>query len=1385
MHDQMHWLTLLGPSPLLPAKRAQLLEQLQTHAPQITSVDGVYVHFVQARSAEALARLEPSAPARKVLDELLHYGNYDELPGTRDVVSAAMRGEPRADAHVLFVQPRAGNVTPWSSKASDIATICGLGSAVERLERGTAYVLRSHAPLAGAQLQAAEARLHDRMTQAISTQPPSETGDALFRHGELRSLRSVPLVADDGAADWDAARKALSTANTTFGLALAADEMDYLVDAFVRGQHDMAPLRRNPTDVELFMFAQVNSEHCRHKIFNAQWHIDGQAMPNSLFSMIRNTHKVTPQHTLSAYSDNAAVIEGYVADRFAPAAEPASAGVAHVYRSLREDMPMLGKVETHNHPTAISPYPGSATGAGGEIRDEGAVGRGSKSKAGITGFMTSNVLIPDGRGALPWEEDFGCPAHIASAYEIMRDAPLGGAAFNNEFGRPGLGGFWRTFCERVPLPGGGSEVRGYHKPIMLAGGMGNVRPAYTHKGAIKEGDLLLVLGGPNFLIGLGGGSSSSLAAGAAGRAELDFASVQRENPEMQRRCQEVIDACATLTDNPIVSIHDVGAGGLSNALPELVHDAGLGGRFELRDLHLGDPSLSPLEIWCNESQERYVLAVRPDDLERFAAIAARERCPFAVAGRATAEQKLVVTDRTLGNTPIDLPMSTLFGKPPKMERSVQRRTDSGLRAFDASLSTYLPDAAPGARAAEAVDRVLRLPAVGSKAFLITIGDRSVTGLVARDQMVGPWQVPVADVGVTRTSYSFHEVATGEAVACGERPQLSLLSGAAGARMAVGEALTNLAAANVSTIDRVKLSANWMCAAGHADEGARLYDAVQAVGLDLCPKLGVSIPVGKDSMSMRMAWDAPSGEPRSVTAPLSPVVTAFAPVEDVASTWTPQLRTDVPEPTQLLFIDLAHGKQRLGGSALAQVFREVGHEAPDVEDAELLRSFFGAMTTLKQLHVHKRDVPSLVLAYHDRSDGGLLATVLEMCFAGRAGVHLQLDSLGGSPLAALFNEELGAVLQVRQKDLVAVRMVLSTIGVPQNATHVIGRVAPRGDERVRITAGGETILESTRHALQTAWADTSFRMQSLRDNPECAKQELALLAEPAMSGGPEALHYALTYSPGDHVLGGILKHPVTAQPHVAILREEGVNGHVEMGWAFAQAGFCAVDVHMTDLLEGRCTLDAFVGVAAAGGFSYGDVLGAGSGWAKSILFTPRLREMFAAFFARKNTFALGVCNGCQMLAHLARAGLVAGGERMPEFLPNESGVFEARQVMVEVPAETSSIFFRDMAGSKLPAIVAHGEGRAVFAEGDLERCAEQHQIALRYADARYPINPNGSQGNTAGVSVHDGRVLCLMPHPERGVAADSMSWLPTEAHAWRGRGPWFRMFENARRFVGEA
>ncbi|KAI0051102.1 phosphoribosylformylglycinamidin [Auriscalpium vulgare] len=1335
-------------SALSYSRRESLFNDIRQRCPIVVSIDAIFIHLVSCSSEEAEKDLSVAdSKTRQVLDRLLAYGDDIQLADTREAVE---KGQ-----NIVYVVPRPGSVSPWSSKATDIATLCDLGGHISRLERGVAFVLGTHpTDLTQSDLDAFSFLIHDRMTQIVSlTLPPQE---AIFRHSDPRTLRTVDLKQDSLSP-----KEKLQNANKELGLALVSDEIDYLVDAFVSGP---SPISRDPTDAELFMFAQVNSEHCRHKIFNASWTIDGDQKDASLFQMIRNTERVAGTGTISAYSDNAAVMEGHSAPRFGvtqASPDHPNSYISGLYRGSDEQMPILIKVETHNHPTAVSPYPGAATGSGGEIRDEGAVGRGSKPKAGLVGYSVSNLLVPE--YTQPWETDFGKPLHIASPLDIMIEGPLGASAFNNEFGRPALAGYFRTFSESVPVvEDGPREIRGYHKPIMLAGGLGNA------------GAKVVVIGGPSMLIGLGGGAASSQSLGS-GSAELDFASVQRDNAEMQRRCQQVIDACVNLGEaSPIQSIHDVGAGGLSNALPELVHDSGLGATFEIRDVPLADSSLSPMEIWCNESQERYVLAISPDQEGVFRALAERERCPFGIVGTATLEEDLIVTDRLLGSDVIRLKMSTLFGKPPRMTRADATRTPYRI-PFDASLGSYLPSVhSLPERLTDAAQRVLRLPSVASKSFLITIGDRSVTGLVTRDQMVGPWQVPVADVAVTRASYGF-DVHHGEAMAVGERTPLALLSAAASARMAVAESLTNLAAANVGPLSHVKLSANWMCAAGKAGEGAALYEAVHAVGMELCPALGVGIPVGKDSMSMSMKW-RDDEEVKEVSAPLSLIVTAFAPVEDVGVTWTPQLRTDIDEPTALVFIDLALGKQRLGGSALAQVFKEIGSEAPDVVDAAVLKSFFVATQNVRKHH------PNLVLAYHDRSDGGLFTTLAEMAFAGRAGVEINLDALHGvgNPVEALFNEELGAVIQVQRSQVGLLVNAFVAEGFPSTSIHAIGTVLPSPQKQsFTIIHDHEPIFVSTRTQLQQVWANTSFQIQSLRDDPECAAEEFSLIEDATHTG----LSYSLTFSPYH-------SRSLFRRPKVAILREQGVNGHVEMAWAFTAAGFDAVDVHMSDIVSSNMSLEDFRGLAACGGFSYGDVLGAGKGWAHSALLHQGARTTFAEFFAREDTFALGVCNGCQFFSHLKE--IIPGAESWPEFKANRSGRFEARVATVEIvenEVTRNSVFLRDMVASQLPVAVAHGEGRAAYGgetqQGDLEKSG---LVAVRYVDGAgnatevYPLNPNGSAGGVTGVQTPNGRVLGLMPHPERVVTLESNSWHPPHLKdSWKGVGPWFRMFQSARQW----
>ncbi len=1292
-------LTLRG----APALSDFRLQKLQERLRAATGLDlrpyAEFMHFVDA--GRDLTGDEPA-----LLEGLLRYG--PSLPAQAPT------------GRLVLVVPRPGTISPWSSKATDIAHNCGL-TAIRRLERGTAYYLEAQDPPDDEALARATAVLHDRMTQ-VALLDLSEAG-RLFERAEPRPLTRVDVLTGG--------RAALAAANTALGLALSGDEIDYLTASFTA-------LGRNPTDVELMMFAQANSEHCRHKIFNADWVIDGEPQDLSLFAMIRNTTRLAPAGVLSAYKDNAAVIEGWPGRRLVP--DPLDA----VYRELVEPIHILMKVETHNHPTAIAPDPGAATGSGGEIRDEGATGRGSKPKAGLSGFSVSNLRIPGMEE--PWERDFGRPGRIVSALDIMLEGPIGAAAFNNEFGRPNLCGYFRTYEQEVPGPAG-PELRGYHKPIMLAGGLGNIRAADIEKRPFPAGTPLVVLGGPAMLIGLGGGAASSMASGASAE-DLDFASVQRANPEMQRRCQEVIDRCwARGEANPILFIHDVGAGGLSNALPELVHDGGRGGRFDLRAVPNDDPGMSPMEIWSNESQERYVLAIAAERLAEFRALCERERCPYAVVGEATDELHLHLGDGLLHEAPIDMPMSLLFGKPPRMLRDVQRLVVP-LRPVDGA----------GIDLGEAIGRVLRLPTVANKTFLISIGDRSITGQVARDQMVGPWQVPVADCAVTVSDYTG---VTGEAMAIGERTPLALIDAAASGRMAVGEAITNLAAADIADLGQVRLSANWMAAAGHPGEDARLYETVRAVGMELCPALGIAIPVGKDSMSMKTVWSGPEGQ-RAMTAPLSLIVSAFAPVGDVRRTLTPQLRTDQGE-TDLILIDLGAGRNRLGGSCLAQVYGQLGDAAPDLDDPERLKDLFAALGALRDK----------ILAYHDRSDGGLLVALAEMAFAGRCGLSVDLDRVGPEDLPALFSEEIGVVIQVRRSDLGAVLQGLAEHRLGW-LTRVIG--APSGDGTLRLLRDGVEVHGATRADLQRAWSEVTYRIQALRDNPDCAREEFERLQDPADWG----LSADLTFDPQQDIAAPYAARG--ARPRLAVLREQGVNGQVEMAAAFHRAGFECVDLHLSDIVSGRATLDGFRGLVACGGFSYGDVLGAGGGWAKSILFNPRARDQFQGFFERADSFTLGVCNGCQMLSNLHQ--IIPGAGSWPRFVRNRSEQFEARLVMVEVP-ESPSILMQGMTGSRLPIVVAHGEGRAEFPDtAALEAAAPQ--VALRYIEndgsvaGRYPANPNGSPQGIAGLASADGRVTILMPHPERVFRTLQHSWHPD---GWGEDGPWLRLFRNARAWVG--
>ncbi|MEK6748959.1 MAG: phosphoribosylformylglycinamidine synthase [Pseudomonadota bacterium] len=1293
-------LRLSGASALSPFRQAKLLELAAARVQGITGIVAYYHYFVEIE--QALEAVQQAV----LLRLLAGYG----VPGGGD------------DTHnMLLVTPRPGTVSPWSSKATDIAHVCGLHP-IARIERGVVYQFQGR-NLSDADLHTLAPLLHDRMVEAVFAN--FDDVESLFLHAQPRPLRKV-AVRQGG-------RAALAQANKDWGLALAEDEIDYLVENF-------QALGRDPSDVELMMFAQANSEHCRHKIFNADWIIDQQRQGRSLFNMIRNTHAKNPAGILSAYKDNSAVIEGYVGGRF-------FAGSDGIYRYHRQALPILMKVETHNHPTAISPYAGAATGAGGEIRDEGATGRGSKPKAGLSGFSVSNLRIPE--FAQPWEKDhYGKPGRIVSALDIMLEGPIGAAAFNNEFGRPNLAGYFRTFEQRVATAQG-HEMRGYHKPIMIAGGVGNMSAEHVEKLDVSPRAALVVLGGPAMLIGLGGGAASSMATGASDEL-LDFASVQRANAEMERRAQEVIDRCWALgADNPILSIHDVGAGGLSNALPEMVNDSGRGARVELRAIPSDDPGMSPMELWSNESQERYMLAIAPEKMPMFEALCIRERCPFEVVGEATVEKQLVVGDGLLDNAPVDIPMEVLLGKPPKMLRNVTRLTPSR-RAFDTR----------GIDLHEAALRVLRVPSVADKKFLITIGDRSVTGLVARDQMVGPWQVPVADVAVTATAF---DVYTGEAMAMGERTPLAVVNAAASARMAVGEAITNIAAARIERLGDIVLSANWMAAAGHPGEDANLFEAVKSVGMEFCPQLGIAIPVGKDSLSMKTVW-RDGDEQKAVVSPLSLIISAFARVADVRRTLTPELRTDIGD-TDLILIDLGHGHQRMGGSALAQSFGECGDTTPDI-DATTLKNFFGLVQDLNRRN--------LLLAYHDRSDGGLWAVLCEMAFAAHVGLDLHIDDLGDDAVAGLFNEELGAVIQVRHQDSDDVLAWLRDQGLGRHA-FIIGTL--NDDDRVRVWRGKQELFAEDRVVLQRAWSETSFQMQRLRDNPECARQEFDAILDADDPGLHAHLSFDLSHIPHAPMVVS------DARPKVAVLREQGVNGHIEMAAAFDRAGFTGVDVHMTDIIAGRISLRDFQGMVACGGFSYGDVLGAGRGWAHSILFNPRARDEFEAFFNRADSFSLGVCNGCQMLSYLRE--LIPGAELWPQFTRNVSEQFEARMVMVEV-MKSPSIFLSGMEGSRLPIVVAHGEGYALMPAGvDAPHLLRDQVASLRFVDHYgnatecYPFNPNGSPLGITGVTSADGRVTLMMPHPERVVRHVQYSWAPRE---WGADGPWLRMFQNARAWV---
>tara|TARA_Y100001936_G_scaffold252983_1_gene315173 strand:+ start:408 stop:4415 length:4008 start_codon:yes stop_codon:yes gene_type:complete len=1330
-----------GGSALSSFRLKKLLDEIKILVPQVSHIFAEYWHFCE--EARSLGENDTI-----ILEKLLTYGT-------------AVQKNKVTYGELLLVLPRPGTISTWSSKATDIAHQCGL-DAVQRLERGVAFYIQSSlGELTVKDRSLLLPFIHDRMTESIF-------GTFNEARNLFRKIDPVPLGIIDIQAG---ALGALQHANNEMGLALSPDEIKYILDYYLR-------VGRNPTDVELMMFAQANSEHCRHKIFNADWMIDGKQQSKSLFSMIRNTYDSNPQGTVVAYTDNSSIIEGSKIARFYPDKD-------NCYAYAMEQTHILMKVETHNHPTAISPYSGAATGAGGEIRDEGATGRGSKPRAGLTGFSVSNLNIP---GFIQsWERDeklgvtgsYGKPSRISSSLQIMLEGPIGAAEYNNEFGRPNLAGYFRTFEELVR-----DEMRGYHKPIMLAGGIGHISSHHSLKEGLPPGALMIQLGGPGMLIGLGGGAASSMDTGD-NEEDLDFNSVQRGNAEMERRAQEVINRCWQIERNgqanPILSIHDVGAGGLSNALPELLNDSKRGGNIELRKIPLEEHGMSPMQIWSNEAQERYVLSILPESLELFREICNRERCPFSVVGEAISNEKLSVKDSVFGNYPVEMEISVLLGKLPKMIREVTHIKRLLVPFITSELDLKV-----------CVDKVLRLPVVSDKTFLISIGDRTVGGVTARDQMVGPWQIPVADVAVTSMGYQTYQ---GEAFALGEKAPLSLINAASAARMAVGEAVTNIAATLIENIEEIKLSANWMAAAGHPGEDADLFDAVQAIGMELCPQLGISIPVGKDSMSMKTVWEDESdnnycGQKKEVIAPLSLIISSFAKVTDVRKTLTPQLQTDCGK-TELILIDLGAGRNRMGGSALAQVYKQIGEQAPDLvgsDDIQKLKGFFSIIQLLNK--------ENKILAYHDRSDGGLFATLCEMSFSGHVGISVNLDQicsdvfikgLGESELKekmlsgrsleqivpVLFNEELGAVIQIRTKDHDYFMEAISGVGL-RDISFVIGCL--NSNDEIRLMLKKELVFIESRTVLHRAWSETTYEMQKIRDNPVCAQQEYDIKLDASDPG----IQVKLSFDKENDISAPYVEKGV--RPKIAILREQGVNGHVEMAAAFDRAGFLAQDVHMSDIIEKRTSLKDYKGMAVCGGFSYGDVLGAGEGWAKSILFNSYVREEFSMFFERTDTFALGVCNGCQMLSNLH--DLIPGAENWPHFIRNKSEQFEARFISVEIQ-ETSSLFFDGMAGSIMPIVASHGEGYADFK--NKERFEEtQPLVTMRFVDNYgnptevYPFNPNGSLMGVAGMTTPDGRFTILMPHPERVFRASQNSWHPKD---WQEDAPWIRIFRNARKWVG--
>jgi phosphoribosylformylglycinamidine synthase len=1287
-------LILPGGNALSDFRVNKLLPALQSCVPEITSVQSHYIHF-----AETNTELNDNEQGQ--LNALLSYGSAINTTNNHSAK--------------LIIIPRPGTISPWSSKATDIIHNSGLDQ-ISRIERGLVYLfeLSNEASLTDDQIEQVKPLLHDRMTEVVIRKDAE--AKALFSSAEPAALNHVDILVGG--------KSALVKANSEMGLALSEEEIDYLFSSFEK-------LGRNPTDVELMMFAQANSEHCRHKIFNADWTIDDVKQEHSLFDMIRQTHQENPGNVLSAYHDNAAVMEGFNGARFFTDPDK------HQYGYQDEDIHILMKVETHNHPTAISPYPGAATGSGGEIRDEAATGRGAKPKAGLSGFAVSNLKIPGFEQA--WEHDNGKPERIVSALDIMIEGPIGAASYNNEFGRPALCGYFRTYEQRES----DSVIRGYHKPIMLAGGYGMIRDSHVQKLDIPDAAKLIVLGGPAMLIGLGGGAASSMASGTSD-ASLDFASVQRDNAEMQRRCQEVIDRCWSQgEDNPILSIHDVGAGGLSNAMPELVSASDRGAQLELREIPNDEPGMSPMGVWCNESQERYVLAISAEHIDRFTRLCERERAPYAILGDATDKEQLVLNDSHFNNQSIDIPMSVLLGKMPSMKRNV---INAAIQHTDFESSSLALE--------ETIDRILQLPTVASKGFLITIGDRSISGLVVRDQMVGPWQVPVADCAVTSSSYYGY---IGEAMALGERTPIALINAPASGRMAIAEAIMNISAARILKLNDIALSANWMAACGEPDQDAELYATVSAVS-QLCKELGIAIPVGKDSLSMNTVW-SDDEQQKKVSSPLSLNITAFARVADVRQSLTPQLLQD--DGSILLFIDLAKGKERLGGSALCQVYEQIGSDAPDLEDSNLLIGFFQALQILNE--------SDLILAYHDRSDGGLFVTLCEMTFAGHTGIDIELNN-SDNLIASLFNEELGAVIQISKEHEQSVRQTFINSGIDEQAIQTIGTL--NKCYKFKLKHNDEDVLNIAIDELHQKWSATSYQIQALRDNPECAKQEFDHIADKNDPG----LFLDTTF---EFEINPVASINTGAKPKMAILREQGVNGQLEMAAAFDRAGFECIDVHMQDLIDDRIKLDAFNGLVACGGFSYGDVLGAGGGWAKTILYNDKLSKMFEGFFRRTDTLALGVCNGCQMMSQLRE--LIPGASAWPDFLRNQSEQFEARLVMVEI-MESPSVLFKDMTGSKIPVVVAHGEGRVTTSSTEA-----QSNAAMRYIDnsgtitEAYPLNPNGSVNGVTGFTNDDGRITIMMPHPERVFLRKQFSWLAPD---WNNEySPWMQLFINARKWLG--